>query len=438
MTSLDERSIDRDRARELDAADPLSALRDRFELPRRSDGRPQAYFAGNSLGLLPQAARGAVERVLASWSQRAVAGHHEGEAPWYRYDEPPATHMAELVGARRDEVALMGSLTEDLHLLMVSFYRPEGPRRKILVEPHAFPSDRYAVASQVAFHGGDPATDMVEIATEDPDAISLTDVERALDEHRDTVALALLGGVNYYTGQLLDLAAIAGILRGHGVVVGYDLAHAAGNVPLQLHDWDVDFAAWCTYKYLNGGPGSTAGIFVHQRHGLDPATPRLAGWWGNDPDLRFDMHAERTFVPRPGADGWKVSNPSILGLAPLTASLPMFTEVGMDALRERSIRLTGFLEEALATVPKATVITPADPGRRGCQLSVRIDVDPTDLEAELARRGVIVDARDPDVIRVAPTPMYNRYEDIVDLVDALGEILGSGRAGPENDRPERH
>ncbi len=424
MTSLDEQRIDRDRARELDAADPLSALREQFDLPRRSDGRPQAYFAGNSLGAQPTAARAAVERVLAAWSELAVAGHHVGDESWYRYDEAPAAHMAEIVGAEADEVALMGSLTEDLHLLMATFYRPEGARRKILVEPHAFPSDRYAVASQVAFHGGDPEVDMVEIATEDPDAISLTDVERALADHGDTVALAMLGGVNYYTGQLLDLPAVASLLRSQGVVVGYDLAHAAGNVPLHLHDWDVDFAAWCTYKYLNGGPGSIAGIFVHQRHGHDPETPRLAGWWGNDPDLRFDMHAERTFVPRLGADGWKLSNPPILSMAPLTASLPMFTEVGMEALRERSMRLTAFCEQALAPVPRARVIAPTDPQRRGCQLSVRVDVPPTELEAELARRGVVVDARDPDVIRVAPTPLYNSYEDIVELADTLHDVLG--------------
>ena len=415
----------RNHARALDEADPLAALRGRFDVPRRADGREQAYFAGNSLGLLPRAGRAAVERVLDAWGTHAVAGHFTGEESWYRYDEPIAAHQAPIVGALEDEVALMGSLTENLHLLMASFYRPEGARRKILIEPHAFPSDRYAVASQIRWHGGDPATDLVEITTDDPDTVTVADVAATLEHHGDTIAMALIGGINYYTGQFLDLGPIADLLGEREILVGYDLAHAAGNVPLSLHDWGVDFAAWCTYKYLNGGPGAIAGIYVHERHGNDQATPRLAGWWGNDPALRFDMHAEQTFVPRRGAAGWKVSNPSVLAMAPVGASLALFDEVGMDALRERSLRLTAFLEAGLKGVAKATVITPSDPERRGCQLSVRTSVDVGELEAELAGRGVVVDARDPDIIRIAPTPMYNSFEDIVDVVEELTDILGA-------------
>ena len=416
--------FDRDHARALDANDPLSAFRDHFELPGRADGRPQAYFAGNSLGLLPKRSRVAVDRVLDTWSSRAVAGHFEGDEPWYRYDEPIAALQAPLVGARPHEVALLGSLTVDLHLLMASFYRPSGRRRKILIEPHAFPSDRYAVGTQVRWHGGDPATDVVTIAAADPDRVTTEDLARTLEVHGDEVALALIGGLNYYTGQFLELEGMASALRARGIVVGYDLAHVVGNVPVQLHDWGVDFAAWCTYKYLNSGPGSLAGIFVHERHANDPATPRLAGWWGNDPDLRFDMHAEQHFTPMLGAGGWKISNPSVLAMAPVGPALQLFADAGFDRLRERSLELTAFLEEGLAGVAGATVITPVDPDQRGCQLSVRVAVDPSTLEAELAKRGVVVDARDPDIIRIAPTPLYNRFEDIVDVVEELRDLLG--------------
>ena len=415
----------REQARVLDAADPLSALREEFELPPRSDGSAQAYFAGNSLGLLPRSARAAVERVLDKWSEHAVVGHFHGEESWYRYDEPIAADLASLVGAAETEIAVMGTLTTDLHLLMASFYRPDGLRRKILIEPHAFPSDRYAVASQVTWHGGDPSTDIVEIPASDPDALSVDDVTAALEAHKGEVAMALIGGVNYYTGQFIDLSGVATALQSHDVVVGYDLAHAVGNVALHLHEWGVDFAAWCTYKYLNAGPGATGAVFVHERHGTDLSVPRLSGWWGNDPDLRFDMHAEASFTPRLGAGGWKISNPSVLAMAPVGASAALFASVGMEALRERSMRLTAFLEVGLATVANVQVITPSDPERRGCQLSVRIEVNPGELEAELLSRGVVVDARNPDIIRIAPTPMYNSFEDIVDVVTELRDILGA-------------
>ncbi|MGI9621606.1 MAG: kynureninase [Acidimicrobiales bacterium] len=415
--------FNRDVAKGLDEADPLSALRSEFEFPLRSDGTPVAYFAGNSLGLMPRMARAAINQILTDWGERGVRAHFDGPAPWYRSDEPIGAHMAGLVGAAASEVAVMGSLTTNLHLLMASFYRPVGRRRKILIEAHAFPSDRYAVAGQVALHGGDPATDVVEIATK-TDSVTASDIEDVLRRHDGEVSMALLGAVNYYTGQLLDLQATAALMGSREIVLGYDLAHAAGNVPLDLHDWGVDFGAWCTYKYLNAGPGSTAAIFVHDRH-ADTVTPRLPGWWGNDPDMRFEMQSERVFTPRRGAAGWKVSNPSVLAMAPVAASAQMFSRVGMAALRERSIRLTRFLETGLQDLGGATVITPSDPARRGAQLSLRVGVDPLDLEKELARRDVIVDARDPDVVRLAPAPMYNSFEDVVSAVEALTALLGS-------------
>ena len=421
MSDLD---FSREAAVELDRADPLSALRDEFEMPRRADGTSQAYFAGNSLGPLPRRSREAVQRVLDSWSTRAVGGHFDGEEPWYRHDEPLAQLLAPIVGAGAHEVALMGALTSNLHLLMASFFRPSGARRKILIEPHAFPSDRYAVASQVQWHGGDPARDVIVIETAHPDITTADDLAATLAKQGDTVAMALLGGVNYYTGQYLELEAMTSLLRAHGVVVGLDLAHAVGNVPLSLHDWDVDFAAWCTYKYLNAGPGALAGIFVHDTHGRDLSMPRLAGWWGNDPEIRFDMHAQDAFVPQPGAPGWKVSNPSVLAMAPLGAALELFDRVGMAELRERSLRLTAFLEAGVSNLPGVSVITPVDPAGRGCQLSVRIGSEPTKVEAELARRGVVVDARDPDVIRIAPAPLYGRFEEVVEVVEQLGDVLG--------------
>jgi kynureninase len=317
---------------------------------------------------------------------------------------------------------MMGSLTANLHVLMASFYRPTPSRRAILIEPHAFPSDRYAAESQIAWHGGDPERDLVTVEAAHPDRVTVDDLNRTLERHGDRVALGLIGGVNYLTGQFLDLEGWVRRLRAFGIPVGLDLAHAAGNVPLALHDVGCDFAAWCTYKYLNGGPGSTSGIFVHERHHDDVSLPRLGGWWGNDPSTRFDMHGQEHFVPRRSADGWKASNPSILALAPVRGSLELFTEVGMGALRARSMRLTAHLERGLDAVG-AEVVTPRDPAQRGCQLSVRVRGDAGALEAALAGRGVVVDARDPDIIRLAPTPLYSTFADNTRAVRALGDLL---------------
>lgn len=415
--------LDLDEAATLDAADPLAGLRDEFEFPPGPDGTPQAYFAGNSLGLLPRRARDRLDAVLRDWSELAVRGHFTDPDSWYRYDEPVAALQQSLVGAKPEELGLMGSLTTNLHLLMASFYRPQLRRRQILIEPHAFPSDRYAVASQVAWHGGDPMTDVIVVQAADPDHVTLEDLDRTLEAHGKTIAMALVGGVNYYTGQLLDIAAWTERLRAHDIVVGFDLAHAAGNVPVDLHGAGVDFAAWCTYKYLNGGPGSTSGYFVHERHLADTERIRLAGWWGNDPETRFDMHGQERFIPRLTADSWKTSNPSILAMAPVRASLELFDEVGIDVLRERSLRLTAFLERGMSAIDRVKMITPRSPDARGCQLSLRVPGDASAIEATLAEHGVICDARDPDILRFAPAPLYTSFTDVARATNALATVL---------------
>ena len=418
-------TADLDEARDLDATDEVPDRRSAFAIPAGPSGRPAVYLAGNSLGLQPHTARAEVDAVLADWGERAVDGHFEGSRPWYRYDEPIAAAMAGLVGAAAHEVAVMGTLTANLHLLMASFYRPTGRRTKLVVEASAFPSDRYAVQSQVAWHGLDPETELIELTGDRDGRVMPAELDLLLERRGDEIALVMLGGVDYYSGHLLDLAAMAQRCRSAGVTFGVDLAHAAGNVELALHDWGVDFAAWCTYKYLNAGPGSIAAIFVHERHGLDPQTPRLAGWWGNDPERRFDMDTERVFTPRPGADGWKLSNPPILSMAPLRASLEHFVAAGgMGPLRERSVRLTAYLERLLTPIAGIEIITPEAAGQRGAQLSVR-SADAERLQRGLAARGVIGDFRRPDVVRLAPAPLYNTHEDLWRAAEAVAAVAGS-------------
>ncbi len=409
-------------ARALDAADPLAPLRDRFVIPPGPDGQEAVYLCGNSLGLLPRAARDEVRGVLEDWGRLAVRGHHEALIPWYAYHEALAPQAATLVGAREGEVVTMNSLTVNLHLMMVSFFRPEGRRRRIAVEAGAFPSDRYAVESQLRFHGLDPALDMLVLAPRPGETLLRDDdVEAALTRWGDEIALLLLGGVQYLTGQWFDLARATAAAHRAGAVVGLDLAHAAGNVPLALHDWGPDFAVWCGYKYLNGGPGAPGGCFVHERHKLAPALPRLAGWWGTDPDTRFQMGE---FHLQSGAPGWQLSNPPILSMAALKASLDLFHETGMPALREKSERLTGFQVRALeALAPGAQVLTPPEPERRGCQLSLQVAGGAGALVRELGRRGIVCDAREPDVLRAAPAPLYNRFHDAWAFARALGELL---------------
>ena len=405
-----------DFARRLDERDPLARFRDRFEVPEA------IYFNGNSLGLMPKTARARVLQELDDWARLGVEGHFAAKTPWFSYHEIFRESGAALVGARPGEVVMMNGLTVNLHLMMASFYRPTAKRHKILIEDGAFPSDTYAMESQLSVHGFDAAQGLIRLRPKGGETTLRTeDVIGAIDERAEEIALVLLPGVQYYTGQLLDIPAITAAAQAHGCVAGWDLAHAAGNVPLLLHDWNVDFAVWCSYKYLNAGPGAVAGCFVHERHGNDPKLPRLGGWWGNDPATRFRMDAERTFVPRAGADGWQLSNPPILAMAPLAASLEIFGEAGMAALRTKSVALTGYLEWLLARpgARRFEVITPNDPAARGCQLSLRVLDEPKGALAALEAAGVVADHRPPDVIRLAPVPLYNTFHEVWRLARIL-------------------
>ena len=408
-------------AKRLDERDPLATFRDRFLFP--SHGlEPVLYFNGNSLGLMPKAARELVSGELDDWAALAVEAHFKGKTPWFSYHETLREPSARLVGALSDEVVMMNGLTVNLHLMMATFFRPAGSRRKILIEDGAFPSDTYAAQTQLALHGIDPGDGLIRFAPRVGEALLRTeDLIELIERRGSEIALVLLPGVQYYTGQFLDIAAVTGAARRNGCVTGWDLAHAAGNVPLKLHDWDVDFAAWCSYKYLNAGPGAIAGCFVHERHARNQALPRMGGWWGNDPATRFRMHEHRDFVPRVGADGWQLSNPPILAMAPLRASLAIFDEAGMDALRRKSVVLTGYLEWLLDQAPhrRFEVITPKSPGERGCQLSLRIVDRPAETFQELEALGVMGDFRPPDVVRVAPVPLYNTFHEVWRFVHLL-------------------
>ena len=405
----------------LDAADPLSRLRDQFHVPVHGEGE-QAYFCGNSLGLQPRAVRAALMDELDDWARLGVEGHFHGKHPWMPYHAELRGGLAAIAGAEPQEVVAMNTLTANLHFLMVSFYRPTAERPAILIEAGAFPSDRHAVASQVRFHGFDPARDVIEVPPDEPGGtISMAVLERALAEHGHRIALVLWPGVQYRSGQAFDLAEVARLAHARGCMVGFDLAHAAGNLPLALHDSGADFAAWCSYKYLNSGPGAVAGAFVHARHAHGDH-PRFAGWWGHDQATRFRMGPE--FVPTPGAEGWQLSNPPILALAPLRVSLEIFQSVGMAALRARSLKLTGYLEaQVRARLDDVLEIaTPAEPARRGCQLSLRVRGGRDQGRAlfeHLVARGVVGDWREPDVIRISPVPLYNRYADIARFVDEV-------------------
>jgi kynureninase len=413
-------------ARTRDAADELPTLRDRFHVPPFGDSEA-AYFAGNSLGLQPKALRARLDQELDDWAQLGVEAHVEGTRPWVSYHELLREPAARLVGALPAEVVVMNSLTVNLHLMMVSFYRPSAHRFKIVIEDSAFPSDSYAVRSQAAFHGYDPDEAVVRLAPRPGEAALRTDdVVGYLEREGGSVALVLLGAVNYYSGEYFDIEPITAAGHAAGAVVGWDLAHAAGNVTSRLHDWDVDWAAWCSYKYLNSGPGAVAAAFVHERHLDDRTLAKLAGWWSTDPATRFDMGP--VVSPIDTADAWQLSNPPILAMAPVLVALEMFDEVGMDALRAKSVRLTGYLEallDELADGRPFGVITPRDPARRGAQLSVRVNgLDAGKVSAALRRdHGVYADARQPDVIRLAPAPMYCTYHDCWRAARALAEVL---------------
>ncbi|MFZ7094839.1 kynureninase [Luteimonas dalianensis] len=402
-------------ARARDADDPLRGLRAEFHIPAH-DGHEQAYLCGNSLGLQPRGAREYVEEVLDKWKVEAVEGHFTGSGQWMPYHALVRDGLAATVGALPGEVVAMNSLTANLHLMMVSFYRPTPERPAILMEAGAFPSDRYALESQVRFHGFDPATDLIELEPDEPGGtFSMEAIARAIEEHGPRLALVLWPGVQYRTGQAFDTAEIVRLGHAAGAVVGFDHAHAAGNLPLRLHDDGADFAVWCHYKYMNSGPGAVAGCFVHERH-AHTDRPRFAGWWGHEQDSRFRMGPQ--FVPTPGAEGWQLSNPPILGLAPLRASLELFNRAGMDALRAKSERVTGYLEALIdARLSQVLqVVTPADPSRRGAQLSLRVRAGREagrSLFEHLAAHGVVGDWREPDVIRISPAPLYNNHADVL-------------------------
>ncbi len=422
--------LDPTHAAALDAADPLAAFRSEFLFPNGPDGQPVAYFCGNSLGLQPKATRAALDAELTNWAELAVEGHFHGTAPWMHSHGPLAEASAPVVGALPHEVVIMNGLSVNLHLLLVSFYRPAGARYKVLMEGGAFPSDQYALETQARLHGLDPADAIVELEPRPGEhTLRTEDITAKIAELGDSLATVLLGGLNYYTGQVFDMAAVTAAGHAVGATVGFDLAHAAGNVPLHLHDWDVDFACWCTYKYLNSGPGGIAGAYIHERFANQPDLLRLAGWWGQEPAERFQM--KKGFRPTPGAEGWLLSNSPVLLLAPLRASLDIVARAGgMAALRAKSEPLTAYLESLIRALnlpaDQLEIITPADPAQRGCQLSVLVHRRGRELFDYLAARGVVADWREPNVIRLSPVPLYNSFEDVRRAGAAMHDFFAAG------------
>ena len=421
-------NLEREHARSLDAADPLRAWRERFVLPQDEQGRELVYLCGHSLGAQPTLAADYVEEVMRDWRSLGVDGHFAARHAWTRYHERAAPALANLVGAEPAEVVAMNTLTVNLHLMLVSFYRPAGERTALLVERQAFPSDRHAAESQVRFHRLDPARDLIEVEPRaGEDCLRTEDLVAVIEREGPRIATVLLPGVQYLTGQVLDLPAITAAGRRAGCTVGWDLAHAIGNVPVALHDTGADFAVWCHYKYVNGGPGAVGGAFVHARHAQRVDLPRFAGWWGHDRATRFRMDPE--FVAMPGAEGWQLSNPPILALAPVVASLAYFESLGLAALRAKSVALTGYLEAMIDArlARRVTLLTPLDRAARGAALSLRLECGRDRARAAfdgLRKRGIVPDWREPGVIRAAPVPFYNSYEDAWCFVDALCSELG--------------
>ncbi|WP_310593935.1 kynureninase [Flavobacterium sp.] len=412
-------------AQQLDAQDPLKQYQNEFSFPQ-VNGKKVIYFTGNSLGLQPKSARAYVDEVMNDWANLAVEGHFYAEKPWWDYHERFANPLSKLVGALPSEVTVMNTLTVNLHLLMVSFYSPTTQRYKIICEEKAFPSDQYLFQSQVRFHGYSPENAIVEVKRREGEHnIRLEDIVAKIEEVGDELALVLIGGVNYYTGQVFDIKTITQAGHQVGAYVGWDLAHAAGNVELKLHDWQVDFAAWCSYKYMNSGPGNASGCFIHEKHHTNSELPRFAGWWGHNKERRFKM--ESVFDPIQGADGWQISNLPVLSLAPYLASVDLFAKIGLDALIQKRNTITAYLEFVLHQIDREVngnfeIITPANQEERGCQLSVFLHGEGRSLFDYLMKNGVIVDWREPNVIRLAPVPLYTSFEDIYHF----GQILKSG------------
>ncbi|MDA0325570.1 MAG: kynureninase [Bacteroidetes bacterium] len=408
----------------LDRNDPLAKYRTAFHIPQDEHGNDWLYFTGNSLGLQPKTTKSAIEQELEDWANLGVEGHFEAKNPWMPYHEYLTESMAKIMGAKPLEVVVMNTLSTNLHLLMVSFYNPTKKRHKILIESDAFPSDRYAVQTQLAFHGYDPNEDLIEWTPQTGEKLlHIEDLEQILETQGEEIALLLIGGVNYYTGQYLDLKKITDLGHAKGCKVGIDLAHGAGNIQPELHDSGVDFAAWCTYKYLNSGPGSLGAIFVHERYAHDKNLKRFAGWWSQNTATRFDMRQPLDITP--GAEGWQLSNPPILSMAAIKSSLDLFNEVGMNALRQKSIKLTSYLEYLISGLnhQDIKIITPSDPNQRGCQLSIQVKNANKNLHKKLTDQHVITDWREPDVIRCAPVPFYNSFEDVFRMVEILKTLL---------------
>lgn len=411
-------------AQKLDAQDPLAEYRSRFHIPTQKNGQEFLYFCGNSLGIQPKAVEKHMLQELEDWKNLGVEGHFHAKRPWMPYHEFFAEKLAKVVGAQANEVVVMNTLTTNLHLMMVSFYRPTPKRYKIVIEKGAFPSDKYAVDSQIRFHGYDPADGLIQLTPRiGEETLRMEDIASTLRQYGDEIALVMLGGVNYYTGQYFDLEQITEIGHEIGAMVGFDLAHAVGNVQVQLHDWNVDFAVWCHYKYLNSGPGSIAGAFVHQKHLNAPNIPRFEGWWGTNKETRFQMGAE--FEAMASAESWQLSNAPVFSMTPILASLELFDEVGMDNLNKKSRLLTAYMEYLLLQISsdRIRIITPQNPKDRGCQLSIQVKNSDKALFNAITERGVIADWREPDVIRVAPVPMYNSFEDVYLFVTILQECL---------------
>ena len=411
-------------ARSLDQKDVLRSYRNAFYIPKDVSGNEWLYFTGNSLGLQPKTTKAAIEQELKDWANLGVEGHLNAKNPWMPYHDFLNESMAKIVGAKPIEVVVMNTLTANLHFLMASFYSPTEKRHKILIESDAFPSDRYAVQSQLEFHGYDPEACLIEWTPRAGETLlHLQDLKTILDEQGEEIALILIGGVNYYTGQSFDLKKIAEMGHTKGCKVGIDLAHGAGNIQPNLHNSGVDFAAWCTYKYLNAGPGSLGGVFVHERYAHDKTLKRFTGWWSQNKDIRFDMRKPLDLMP--GAEGWQLSNPPILSMAAIKASLDLFNEVGMDALRQKSVQLTAYLEYLINNLdhPDIEIISPRDPAQRGCQLSIRVKNADQTLHKRLTENHVITDWREPGVIRCAPVPLYNSFEDIFGMVAILKKLL---------------
>lgn len=417
----------REFALQSDANDQLKEFRSKFFLPQH-EGSNAVYFTGNSLGLQPKSVSKYIQQELDDWARLGVEGHFHAKNPWMPYHEIFPQQLSKIVGCKPVEVVVMNQLTVNLHLLMVSFYRPTKTRYKIICEARAFPSDQYAFESQARFHGFDPYEAVIEVAPrENENLIRHEDIISTIKQHGESVALVCFGGVNYYNGQFFDIASITKAAHEVGAIAGFDLAHAAGNVELKLHDWNVDFACWCSYKYLNSGPGGVAGAFIHERHVKDKSLPRFAGWWGYEKETRFQM--ERGFKPIPTAEGWQLSNAPVLSMAAHKASLDIFEEAGMERLHEKRRQLAAYLHFILSEINNRTgsvinVITPVEEDRRGCQVSMLVPVRGRKLFDALTKKGVVADWREPDVIRIAPVPLYNSFEDVWKFGQELSSELG--------------